>query len=258
MTLAASSASWNRRAASCCDNTDQSAPSVSWRCGATISGVGENSLDITGNHIDFEVHADSGDEVAKSRRRPRVWDHVDLESCPAHLVDGEAYAVDRDRALAREKTGKFRGCLDDEPGAAAQVLERGHLAHAVDVAAHEVAAETIGEPQRLLEVHVAPALQSRGHREGRLRRVDFERAGALGDHGVAHALDRDRISGRHVGKVESWRLDSQANPVALWRGARDAAHRSDDAGEHLASHPCRDADVLADRANLDDPGTQRL
>src|SRR5258708_18926539 len=119
MTLAASSASWNRRAASCCDNTDQSAPSVSWRCGATISGVGENSLDITGNHIDFEVHAGSGNEVAKSRRRPRMGDHVHFDPRTDHFVDREAHAVDRDRALAREEAGKLGGRFDDEPGAAA-------------------------------------------------------------------------------------------------------------------------------------------
>src|SRR5258706_1885883 len=133
----------------------------------------EDSLDIARQHVHLDIHPGSGGEVSKRRRRARVRNHVDLEGRAAHLVDGEAYAVDRDRALAREKAGELRGCLDDEPGAAAQVLEGGHLAHAVDVAAHEVAVEPIGEPHRLLEVHLAPALQSRGNGERGARGIDL-------------------------------------------------------------------------------------
>src|SRR5258708_13834780 len=159
MTLATSTASFIRRARSWCDNTGPSAASVCARCTGAISGVGENSLDISGNHIDFEVDAGSGSQVAKSRRRARMRDHVDLEPGSFPSVDRQAPAVHSDRALAREEAGELGGRFDDQTRAAAQILDGLHLPDPVDVAAHGLPAEAIGGSQRLLEGHFAPGLQ---------------------------------------------------------------------------------------------------
>src|SRR5207342_167739 len=89
-------------------------------------------------------------------------DDIHLEASALHGVYREAHAVDCDRALARDVARELRRRLDLQARAAAQVLERGDAAHAVDVAAHEVAIDAIGEPERLLQVHLVPGGKPRG------------------------------------------------------------------------------------------------
>src|SRR6188768_2403538 len=92
---------------------------------------------------------------------------VHLEARTFYRIHGKTYAIDRDRALLRDVARERGGRFDLETPASADILERGDGADAIDVALHEVTAEAIGEPQRLLEVHVAAGLEPR--RDGQRR-----------------------------------------------------------------------------------------
>ena len=82
-------------------------------------------------------------------------DQVDRKASPGRIVDGKAHPVDSDRAFGRDEASERRRRIDLEPCASAGVADRldpDDDAHAVDMPADEVAAEPIGEPQRLLQV----------------------------------------------------------------------------------------------------------
>src|SRR5438067_13074124 len=163
----------------------------------------EHPLDVARDHVDLEIHARSGAELAERGRGERVRDHVHFETGAVDRVHREAHAVDADRALAREVARQRRGRFDHQPRACAEVVERLHHADAVDVAAHEVAAEPVRKAQRLLQVHVAALLESRGDRARRVRGVHVESVRVLRDHRVTDAVDRDGIADRDIGEVEA-------------------------------------------------------
>ena len=112
-------------------------------------------------------------------RRERLGDQADGEAVVARLDDGEADAVDGDRALVDDVAGEVGGQrdLDDLP-----VLARGAASDrpdAVDVALHDVAAEpgrrAVTARSRLTRL---PGLRAaeRGLVEGLLHHVGGERA----------------------------------------------------------------------------------
>ena len=70
-------------------------------------------------------------------------DQVDGKSVGCHGVDGQADAVDGDRALARDLAAKLRRKTNRDFPVAVYRFERCHFAAAIDVAAHQMAAEPV-------------------------------------------------------------------------------------------------------------------
>src|SRR5262249_54786364 len=141
-------------------------------------------------------------EGVERRLLPGVGDEHDVERGARHGVDGQAHAVDADRALRgdvpRELGRRLEGNLERGP----RGRERPDLADAVDVPADDVASETCAQGQRALEVpgRAERERSERGPREGLARSVDLEdglagssRRGDRIDR-EADALDRDRLT----------------------------------------------------------------
>src|SRR5688572_19925161 len=121
-----------------------------------MSGIlpGEQSLDVLGRDVDLEVHTVARALVPEGGDLRRVRDDRDGEVVVARLDDGEADAVDGDRALlhhvaeelAIRAHAQVGGSVDD-------------LADRVDVPLDEVAAQAIAQADRALEVHAMAGLE---------------------------------------------------------------------------------------------------
>src|SRR5215831_2119285 len=93
-------------------------------------------------------------------------------------------------------------------------------------------AKPIAEPQRLLEIDLARAIEAGGTAEGLGGDVEAQARAVDGDDGETASGDRNAVANPHVGDIERSRRDRQAQPVADALGAGDATHGFDDAGEH--------------------------
>src|SRR5688572_17489839 len=69
-----------------------------------MSGIlpGEKSFHVLGGDVHLEVHGVAGALVAQRRHLHRVRDHRDTEAVVVHHGDGEADAIDGDRALLHD------------------------------------------------------------------------------------------------------------------------------------------------------------
>ena len=80
------------------------------------------AFDVAGDQIDLEIDPAAGLEVLQVGDRERVRYQVDFEILAFHAVDGEADAVYRDRAFARDVFGQILRRADDEEEALARGL----------------------------------------------------------------------------------------------------------------------------------------
>src|SRR4051794_10783496 len=109
----------------------------------------QQAFDVLRGDIHLEVDGITGAFVAERRDVRGVWDECDGEAVVEDVDDGEAHAVDGDRALLDDVAEQVDvvdlhaqvGGGDDD------------LAGAVDVTLHEVATQAVGEPHRPFEVH---------------------------------------------------------------------------------------------------------
>ena len=116
---------------------------------------------------------------------------------PATALIGEADAVDRDRALARDKARELRRRLDlelDVLAIACRALEARHDAHAVDVAGHQMTAEPVGKSQRLFQIDRARSIEPCRAAQRLGRHVEGERRLIDGDDRQAAAADGDAVA----------------------------------------------------------------
>ncbi len=95
-------------------------------------------------------------------------DQVDRKALSSHGVDGQAYAVDRDRALGRDEARERRRRVDVESRASVGVADRLDArddTDTVDMPADQVSSEPIRESECLLEVDAAGPIESGGARQ---------------------------------------------------------------------------------------------
>ncbi len=100
---------------------------------------------------------------------------VDLELPAPGRVDGQAHAVDGDRALGRDVARERRGQLERHDRRAARGRDRDDPAHAVDVARHPMAVERVADAQGGLEIHARAAFEAAERRDGERRPRDVGR-----------------------------------------------------------------------------------
>src|SRR5574340_234423 len=107
------------------------------------SGGAHHALDIARDEVDFEIDRLARSEQAQGGDLHRVRNEVDGEVALLDAIHRQAYAIDRDRPLARDVFGQRRGGADHQLVALARRGEAQHFADAVHVAGHEVAAEPV-------------------------------------------------------------------------------------------------------------------
>ena len=121
--------------------------------------LGEIAFDVSAEDVDFEVDGVAGGTVADVGVLIGVGDHGNFGDRklaggrPAG--DGEADAVNGERAFPDDVGREACGDLDaEEPGVAVLTKVR-HAADGVHVAEDEVAAEFLSGGQRLLEIYAS-------------------------------------------------------------------------------------------------------
>lgn len=97
--------------------------------------------DGLGEDVSFDVEAVTDGGVSEGGQFERGGDEGDLEGVVVRGGDGEAYAVDGDRAFGDDVIDQVRGRLNGEAVFFAVALDVDDATEAVDVSLHEVAAE---------------------------------------------------------------------------------------------------------------------
>ena len=105
------------------------------------------------------------------------------------------------------------------------------------MAAHQMAAEPIGQSQRLFEVDLAGRPQADGLVEAFERYLHAETLSVERDGGHAGTLDRYRVADHHITQIQPAGIDMKAQSRALPQGLDplDAADRRDNSGKHQFS-----------------------
>src|SRR3569833_4139821 len=101
----------------------------------------QQALEITRDEIDLDVHRVTHRESAEGGLLLRVRHEIHLEARAVLRVHGETHTVHADRPLDRDVFRERRGHGEREPQRTADLGARRARGDAVDVAAHEVAAE---------------------------------------------------------------------------------------------------------------------
>src|ERR1700732_1857927 len=71
--------------------------------GSLLFGFRHEPFQITGDHVDFDVDAVVDFELAERGGHKGVGDDVDIEATAVDVVDGQADAVDANRAFGRHE-----------------------------------------------------------------------------------------------------------------------------------------------------------
>src|ERR1035437_214109 len=156
-------------------------------------------LDIFSDYIAFKIYRIAGSTFAQIGVRVGIGDDGDLRDAIFPARDGEADAVDGDRAFADDIAGEIFRDFDGQPPAVAFALQFGDPADRVNVAENEVTAEFFSGGERLLEVDERAGFQGvRCCAEGSLSdRFSGEIGGKTfcgeGNHGEAAAVYRDAL-----------------------------------------------------------------
>jgi hypothetical protein len=208
-------------------------------CGRAADGLAarraEHALDVARDQVDFQVDAAARLQTTERRRVERMGNQVDAEGGAVDRVGGQADAIDGDRALAGDVPGERCRRADFEQTIVADRIETQYLADAVDVPGDEVAAEAIGQTQRLLEIDRSGRRQTDGAGQRFGRDIDAETVVAPVNDGQADAVAGDRIAQAHVVQCESAGVDGQADgarAVVAGGDAGDLAKSGDDSREH--------------------------
>src|SRR5690606_14083830 len=113
----------------------------------------QQALQVTGNHIHFQVDLAARPPFANGGHVLRVRHDIETEHGTVNTVYRQADAVDGDRALVRNIFCQRCRRLDVDARRTRIRCQRTHRANAVDMAGHEMAAESRGWRQRLFQVY---------------------------------------------------------------------------------------------------------
>src|SRR3569833_3343586 len=194
----------------------------------------QQALEITRDEIDLDVHRVTHRETAEVGLLQRVRHEIHLEARAVHRVHGETHPVHADRPLVRVVFRVWRGLGVRVLLRIADLGARRERGDAVDVAAHEVAAERRAGGEGLFEVHrIARVRRPQGGATQGLGRAACAEA-VIGDR---HRSETDTIDGDAVTEARAAHIelagvnaDAHIAAAALQRG--DMTHGLDDAGEH--------------------------
>jgi len=100
-------------------------------------------MDVLAEQVDFDVEAIAGAHATQRRHRERVRDERHAEASVRERGDGEAHAVERDRALLDDERRQLGGQRADELAVIADGLDGDDFDGAVDVPLYPVAAQRV-------------------------------------------------------------------------------------------------------------------
>src|SRR5690606_37549519 len=193
----------------------------------------QQTLQVTRQQIDFEVDLTSGLVIDHDGLGQGVRHDGQFELGAIDRVDGQAGAVDGDRALVRDVLGQLTRRAHLELYGAGVIGARDDLADAIDMAADQVPTEAAGGRQGLFQIHRAARFEvDEGGACQRLAADVGPEAGAGKLHGgQAHAVDGDAVTELDVTQVEFAGGHVDTYVAALRRHGANTADGFDYAGE---------------------------
>src|SRR5436190_5776248 len=239
-----------RRISSSASSTGENAVVGAGACSGALA-IGASSkalhepLDVPRDEIHLDVRPVTRAQRAERRPREGLGDQCDLELCVAGAGDGQADAVQGDRAARRHVARQLRRELDPNAARVAVLPNPADGRDRVDVSLHEMSPERIACSQRGLEVHpiAVPQVPQRRERERLVYGVRLERPfDALGDR-EADAGDRDRVARpKLLGELGS---DAKPRPRLAAIRALNRPDLANQPGEHRRPyHSCNTAFTL--------------
>src|SRR5512135_1379838 len=144
----------------------------------------QQAFDIFCEDVALDVYGIAHFQGRQIRVLVREWNNGGFDDAVVPARNGQAYAVERDRALHRDVTRKFAGHLDAEPPVCAFRFEARDAADSVHVALHEMAAEFFHRSQWPLEIDARAGLHFA--EAGAAQRL----AGKIGGESFVRDIDR--------------------------------------------------------------------
>src|SRR6516164_5837744 len=193
-------------------------------------------LYVSRDLVDLEIHARTDSELTERRRALGVRDDVHAEARALDRVDGEAHAIDGDRALRRQVACEVCGRCDRQPLRARFTLDGGDAADAVDVPGDQMAAERIAGTQCRLEIHCGAGreITERGERERLARYVGAECLRPKLDRGETASLDAQAVADACVRKIQPLTADREPHITTARLACEHPSDILHDPGEHPA------------------------
>ena len=161
----------------------------------------EQAFDIFREDVALEVHRIAGNHTARIRVLMRERNDGDIGDAVVPARDGQADAVDRDRAFFGNVAAQFVRHAHGEPPILAFAGEARHAPDAVHMALHEMSAQARDCRERPFEIdYVAGFLFAERCAPQRLAgKISAEMLCVEFDHGQAAAVDGDAVAEFHAG-----------------------------------------------------------
>src|SRR6185503_8036391 len=216
---------------------------------ATAVSLNE-AFEITRQHVDLNINSRAARVLADHGHGLSVWDDVDLEFRRADRVDRKTDAVDGDRSFRGNVPAKRRRNRDDDALRAPDGVQGNDLAHAVDMARHDVTVERVARFQRRPEIHARARGKAaeRGDGQRRGRHVGGEVAATDGDGREADPVDGDAAADGERRYVCAADLDDESRIRARIRALRDPSDAFHQSREHSFSLRAQAPATLLTRA----------
>src|SRR3954447_9696163 len=206
-----------------------------WRratCRSSCQSPRKHLLHILGDHVDLQVHGAAHVGAAQVRAFQRLGDQRHVEGRVVDPGDGQADAVDGDRALLNHVAQQLGRRLDGHHAGEAVLRDARDDADAVDVTLHDVAAQARVRAQGEIQVDLRAGLDvGQGRAPQRLvHHVEAEALPADAGGRQAHAVDGDAVALADLRAQP--RLDGQHGAGARHVDGHHGPEVLDEAGEH--------------------------
>ena len=157
---------------------------------------GEHFLHVFAEDVGFDVHRIAGAADGERRLFERVRNEGDAEEGVADIDQREADAVDGDGAFGDHQLGEFGGHVEPHFHPLPFRLDARDGSEAVDVALHEVAAESGLRGEGAFQIDRIARLQTAQVGAGKRFAAGLEIPAIVGefDHGETTAVDGDAVS----------------------------------------------------------------
>src|SRR4051812_31709681 len=192
----------------------------------------QQAFDVLREHVDLHVDGGTDLPLAPSRARKRLGDEAHRYLVSGDADDGEAHAVQCDRALLHHVTRQPGRDSDDDVVPCRAGGAADDVADAVDMALHQMTAECRRGCRSSLQVDPASLGEvTEGCAPARLRQqvghkpVVVELRG-----GQADTVDGNRVAETDCGRIQA--ADGDPRGFSARLDLHDGAHARNDSGEH--------------------------
>src|SRR3990167_9282124 len=198
----------------------------------------QQALQVTREQIHFEVDLTTRAVVEHDGFGQGVRHDGQLKFGAVDRIDGQARAVDGDRAFVGDVLGQFAWCTNGELPRPGILRHRDDLTDTVNMPTDQVTTQAAGGCQGLFQVDLATGLEvdKRGTSQGFAADISPKTIARQLNCSQAHAVDRNAVAQLDVCKVKLAGFHIHPHIATLRCQGTDTANSFDYAGKHAT--PC--------------------